>query len=530
MGEPTSQTTDVLDLERLFTMSLDMICLAGTDGYFKRVNPAFVETLGYTVEELLRRPFLDLVHPDDIVATLAEVERLGRGEPTIHFENRYARADGTWCWMAWRASADAESGLIYAVARDVTAQKVAAQALAAREAQLEAIVESVSDGLLAFDADGRVERTNRAASEVFGMPTADLLGARLSELVPEPYATEVGEGFVAGQAPSTIREIVGRRADGETFPMEVTFSRVELPDRAGSLAVVRDITARRTDAIERRELLSSIAHETGRAESVSGLLHDLGNALTGVISQSVEAADRLQGSKVVSRLQKTSGLLEREQDRLAGALGEERAAALRELIVGMAQDLEGEQRMVGAALSKALAFTQHAQEVLQAHRGYAGSGPRREATPMRRILADAQLMMSDAFARRHGRLDLRVDPPDLSIEVERSKLMQVLLNLLKNAAEAFDQTDGEAVPMVRLESGRADGATWIEVRDNGPGIEGDKLGRVFEDGFTTKRRGSGVGLGAARRVIESIGGTLEMRSEGPGQGATARIEWKGGAR
>jgi PAS domain S-box-containing protein len=114
--------------ERFFTLSLDMMCIAGVDGYFRRVSPAF-DALGYSSEELLGRPFLDFVHPDDMAATLAAVEKLAKGESAIHFENRYRCKDGSHRWLSWCSAPDT-SGTLYAIARDVTETKRTQEALA----------------------------------------------------------------------------------------------------------------------------------------------------------------------------------------------------------------------------------------------------------------------------------------------------------------------------------------------------------------------------------------------------------------
>ncbi|HEV8598071.1 MAG TPA: response regulator [Gemmatimonadales bacterium] len=115
--------------DRFFTLSLDMLCIAKSDGYFKRLNPAFTQTLGWSVEELLERPFLEFVHPDDRAATLREVERQTiAGEDVLHFENRYQHKDGSWRTLSWK-SVPYPGGLMYATARDVTELREAEAAL-----------------------------------------------------------------------------------------------------------------------------------------------------------------------------------------------------------------------------------------------------------------------------------------------------------------------------------------------------------------------------------------------------------------
>lgn len=108
------------DTRKLFEMSLDLLCIAGTDGYFKHVNPAFHKTLGWNRKELLSKPFLDLVHPEDVERTERELARLNTGTVTYSFTNRYRTSDGGYRELRWSAWPDREAGLYYCVARDET--------------------------------------------------------------------------------------------------------------------------------------------------------------------------------------------------------------------------------------------------------------------------------------------------------------------------------------------------------------------------------------------------------------------------
>ena len=120
----------IAEQERFFSLSLDMLCICSMDGYFKRLNPAFETVLGYSQAELMSESFLSFIHPDDRSLTLAEIENLATGQPTISFENRYRTKDGHYRWLLWTATPYVKEELLYAAARDITDRKEAEVKLA----------------------------------------------------------------------------------------------------------------------------------------------------------------------------------------------------------------------------------------------------------------------------------------------------------------------------------------------------------------------------------------------------------------
>jgi diguanylate cyclase (GGDEF)-like protein/PAS domain S-box-containing protein len=112
-----------------FNLSQDLICTAGTDGYFKRVNASFERVLGYSEEELLSRPYVDFVHPDDLERTVVEAAAVPDGRGAVQFQNRYVGKEGEVHWLEWTSTSLADEGLIYAVAREITDRKVLEQEL-----------------------------------------------------------------------------------------------------------------------------------------------------------------------------------------------------------------------------------------------------------------------------------------------------------------------------------------------------------------------------------------------------------------
>ncbi|MBF0343787.1 MAG: PAS domain S-box protein [Nitrospirae bacterium] len=158
------------ELDKIFDLSLDMMCVADISGYFRRVNVAFEKTLGYTIDEVLSKPILEFIHPDDREATISAMEDLALGQTVEHFVNRYACKDGTYKFIEWSSYPIPEHGITYAVARDITMRKELEESLRLNEARLEALIKlnMMEDKPLTETMEFVLERSISLTNSVIG--------------------------------------------------------------------------------------------------------------------------------------------------------------------------------------------------------------------------------------------------------------------------------------------------------------------------------------------------------------------------
>ncbi|TAF32828.1 MAG: PAS domain S-box protein [Oscillatoriales cyanobacterium] len=227
--------------DRFFTISLDLLCIVGFDGYFKRLNPAWSTALGYSSAELLAKPMLEFVHPDDREATLIEAEKLISGTPSIYFENRCLCKDGSCKWLLWTASPFSEEGLIYAVARDITSRKKAES-----ELQRQAVAMAAAhDGIAIFNERKECIYSNDAYLRMYGWADHSELQDKTWKMLYSPAEIQYLEREVMPLVQETGYcniEGTGQRRDGTMFPQELSLTML---GGGEIIAIVRDITKRK---------------------------------------------------------------------------------------------------------------------------------------------------------------------------------------------------------------------------------------------------------------------------------------------
>jgi len=161
-----------------FEISNEMLCVANRDGYLTRVNSAWTRALGWSAAELTSRPFIEFVHPDDNAATIREAARLfqGDGYEAVGFENRYRCQDGSYRWLSWHARYVPETVELVATARDVTEQKMAADALRHSEQRFRTLAANAPVSIFICDVEGRNIFVNRRWCEMSGLTAEETAG------------------------------------------------------------------------------------------------------------------------------------------------------------------------------------------------------------------------------------------------------------------------------------------------------------------------------------------------------------------
>ncbi len=482
-----------LELQRIFSMSLDIICTIDLENEtFSKINPAFTEILGYPVEEYLQRAFSDIIHEEDIPATAQMIEnRLKKGEKVLKYRTRCICKSGDIRWLSWVFQPQLEKKFVYSIARDITDEVIAADALMQSERQFRNVVESSPMGVHLYEVrkDKKLLFTgaNRAADRILHLDNSKFIGLTLEEAFPTLQDTEIPEIYraVGNMGVTWQDEQVEYEGDDISGAYEVHAFQTS----PGKIAVFFFDISERKKAEEEKKKLQSQLQQAQKMEAIGtlagGIAHDFNNILMGI------------------------------QGRISLALLNQN------LDSSLSDHLENIEKYIKIAV-----------DLTQQLLGFARVGKYEvRAIDINNLVATSAGM----FGRTKKEIQIHQNLEDdlWNVEGAQQQLHQVLLNLYVNAWQAM--TSGGDLYLktnkIVLDEGYTQSLNIIPgpyvkitVSDTGVGMAPEVREKIFEPFFTTKAKGRGTGLGLASAygIIKNHGGIIVVDSE-VGVGSTFEI-------
>jgi PAS domain S-box-containing protein len=464
----------------------DLVWAARDDGYTDFYSRRFLEYLGKTVAEVQGWAWVETLHPEDRERCRAAwAEAVVSGTP-YEAEYRIRRHDGVYRWHVGRAlPMRDDAGRIvrwYGTCADIHDRRLAEQARQEAGERMRSVVDHVLDGIITIDESGIIETFNPAAERLFGYRAGEVAGRNVKVLMPEPYHSQ-HDGYLWAYLQTGVakvigigREVVGLRKDGSTFPMELAVSAFRLGGRRFFTGIVRDITERKRLERELRRRAEELAHADRKKDEFLALL---AHELRGPLAPLVNALD-------VLRL--------RSHD--PGTLATARELAERQVrqLARLVDDLLDVSRIARGKL------------VLK-----------KERVDAARLVSQAVEVVRPLMEARNHQLTVLLPPEPVELEADPTRVVQVLTNLLTNAAKYTEPGGGV---WVSAERDRDD--VLLKVRDTGMGLPADLLPRLFElfaQAESGSQGGLGIGLHLVRGLVEMHGGSVLAFSEGPGEGS-----------
>ena len=385
-------------------------------------------------------------------------------------------------------------------------------------------------GIVHADRRGRLRRCNQSFWKMLGFEPDDLAHSTIADITHGDDVARVAAELKRlwnGEIEFVDLEKRYIRKDGSVLWVRMTTALVRESDGKPEYSVefLRDISARKESAeeLERvHKLLMTASRQAGMAEVATNVLHNVGNILNSINISASLVTERVKQSKAPG-VCRVAALL-REKGPGAGAFidQDERGRQIPEYLTSLGEQLMSDQQMALEELASLRDNLEHIKDTVAMQQSYAKLCGVTETIGVAELVEDSLRLNAGAFVR-HGvtlRREFQEVPP---ITVDKHKVLQILVNLVRNAKYACDES-GRSDKLLTLRIEKAPAGVRICVIDNGVGIPAENMPRLFTHGFTTRESGHGFGLHSGALAAQELGGSLRVESDGPGCGATFILE------
>lgn len=419
-----------------------------------------------------------------------------------------------------------QSRLIYERSEELESAMQESTECRVRERLLTDLIEHANEAIFAIDPmSGLLIETNSTAARVLGYSRVELRQANIQDIELKLETLAAWQAHIEDlkqQENGMMKEGIHQRKDGTSFPVEVQTRYVEHEGRSYVIACARDITQRKRSESKLREAQDALletSRKAGMADVASSILHNVGNVLNSLIVNAVQLDEQVKESELKTLL-KAKKLIDDQGDDLEDFVKTNaKATKLMTLVAKVTQNLEEEQSNLAEGLSSVRGHLEHVRSIISRQQKHARAAGVIEEVQLEDVIEDAIELSCGEFSTLGIRL-IRSYFPNKRAHVDRNKMLEILVNLLSNAKHALlaSQVSDKIIEVV-LESPEPSTAK-ITIKDNGVGIPIDKLHRIFEQGFTTKPEGNGLGLHASAIAAQQMKGQLQCESRGEQLGAS----------
>jgi two-component system sensor kinase FixL len=462
-----------------------------SNGNIASWSPGAEHIHGWSSEEVLARSASILYMPDDGSDALRQDLRSARDSGRHVAQGFRMRKDGSAfaarITLAPIAAEGVGSGFAM-ITRDITEWVTAEEALKTREAHLRSILETVPDAMVVIDEQARIQSFSATAVRLFGYQPDEVIGENVKILMPTPYREQhdsymlryrnTGERRIIGVG----RVVVGQRKGGSTFPMELAVGEMHSGGLRYFTGFIRDLTERQRTETRLQELQSELVHMsrfTALGEMASTLAHEINQPLTAITNY-------LKGCR-------------RILERMEG----DTVPMLRDAV-----NEAGEQAL-------------RAGQVIRHLREFVARGEsERHIENLPKLIEEASALSLVGAKEQGVRVTFDFDPRTPFVLADRIQIQQVLLNLIRNALEAMQETEHRELKVATRTVD--EGHVELSVADTGPGLAPEVAAQLFQPFVTTKKHGMGVGLSICRTIVEAHGGKIWADSN-QGVGTTFRF-------